>query len=136
MHGSGLGPAGPPPGPCPLSQVGWFPPGAQGAGLSLCLPHPSAHLAGVLLALSEACTQHVVLDGSGLEAGLRILAVEQVALGRVDDGHGELLQGPGFGQAVYRGETAGVAQGTVSWGAPGPGSQELQLCPTCFSLVF
>ena len=107
-----------------------------GTGPSLGPPRPRAHLAGVLLALSEARTQHVVFDGSGLEARLRILAVEQVALGCADDGHGELLQGPGFGQAVCGGEIQGVAQGTVSPWAPGPASQEPQLCPTCFSLVF
>lgn len=38
--------------------------------------HPSSYLAGVLFALSEASTQHVLLDGFQLEAGLSIFAIE------------------------------------------------------------
>ena len=93
---------GPPPGALSLVPGGLASTltGAWGAGLSLGTAHPGPYLAGVLLALGEASTQHVILDGFWLEAGLGILAVEQVALGRVNDGHSKFLQDPGVGQVV------------------------------------
>jgi hypothetical protein len=55
------------------------------------------YLTGVLLALCEACTQHVILDGFELEVRLNIFVVQQVALGRVNDGHSKFLQDPWVG---------------------------------------
>lgn len=59
------------------------------------------YLASILLALGKARTEHVVLYGFELEVRLSIFAVEQVALGRVNDGHSEFLEDPRVGQPVW-----------------------------------
>lgn len=60
------------------TALGWLPPGPRprDQGSASSVAHPSSYLAGILLALSEAGTQHVILDGFGLEDRLSIFAVE------------------------------------------------------------
>lgn len=55
------------------------------------------YLTGVLLALCKACTEHVILDGFELEVRFNIFAVQQIALGCVNDRHSKLLQDPWVG---------------------------------------
>lgn len=57
----------------------------------------TTYLTGILLALCEACTEHVILDGFELEVRLDIFAVQQVALGSVNDRHSKFLQDPWVG---------------------------------------
>lgn len=57
----------------------------------------TTYLTGVLLALCKARTEHVILDGFELEVRLDIFAVQQVALGCVNDRHSKFLQDPWVG---------------------------------------